>query len=213
MIKYGLLFLLTFIVLYGCASTNPNEILTKIYSTPEAELFSTTADIISSADSRQIGGFISSEIDKSDPIFVYGDSMQYRSSFELYNFKGKKNRKYTINVSSFFMNAGFGLDKHSMIPLVYILDSDGNRINDQPQKIETFDIIPAHIEFIFIGEFNKEDNYYILVGSDNRFAGKKYSSIESYLPLYYDGVLTNFNFSSDLLGFPYGEYEIKILVE
>jgi hypothetical protein len=150
-------------------------------------------------------GSTRSKIDLSDPILVYGDSVKYRSNFELYQFHSEENQEYNIIVET-FQNQKIGFDKYFMFPLVYLLDANGNILNCNPTTITFKDELIHFFRLNYEGMIKKRDNYFILVGSDNRVSGQTFAKLKLFL----DGTFSGPSVVLDQVGSPIGTYNLTL---
>jgi hypothetical protein len=205
----AMLIIFLFLLFNGCVSVKPRELLSKIYNVPENEIFISTNDVIKRIDSKPFEMNISSKIEISDPILLYGDSAKYRSNFQLYHFQALENQKYNIRVASKITNpGGLVINQFAMAPLVYILDANGNIIDCSPKKINVDEFFYV-IVFTFEGLIKRTDKYFILIGSDNRFSGITFLK---YMHQYY----SQYSFGSipwSINGYPIGRFKLDIVLK
>lgn len=180
-----------------------NDVVKKISPKPIEGSIKTIND--KSGTTFRMEGLIRSKIDLSDPILVYGDSIKYRSNFELYQFHSEENQEYKIIVET-FQNQKIGFDKYFMVPIVYLLDANGNILNSNPTSITFEDELVHFFRLNYEGLIKERDNYFILIGSDNRVSGQTFSKLH---------LVSNGNFSSpgiilDQVGSPTGNYNLTL---
>lgn len=106
------------------------------------------------------------KITLDDSVIQFG---KYRSNYKVFEFQGDKGREYAIELRSLCDCLGFS--KTVLYPIAYIIDNEGNVINDKPVHIGQGSMgfsYPMNIHGKWSGTFSKTGKYYFLVAADNR---------------------------------------------
>lgn len=109
-----------------------------------------------------------------DPVLQLGST---KGNFKLFSFSGKKGDQYRLKM--WVRCDCLGINKTIMKPIALIIDSNGNIVNNniQDYKFEFYaGWRPANISGNWLGDFAKDDTYYLVVAADNRNLNQKHGS-------------------------------------
>ncbi len=161
---FGALFLAS-TLLVGCQSTAKKD-YSQLLNSNKVALTNSEAIQNATAITLNPAKPTETKISLNDSVIQFG---KYRSNYKLFEFDGVKGSDYTLELRSLCDCLGFS--KTVLYPVAYIIDNEGNIINDKPVQLGQGSMgfsYPMNIHGIWSGAFPKTSKYYFLVAADNR---------------------------------------------
>jgi hypothetical protein len=152
-------------LLAGCQSTAKKD-YSLLLNSDKVALTNIEAIENSAAITLNTSKSTEAKIAINDSVIQFG---KYRSNYKLFEFDGIKGDSYSIELRSLCNCLGF--NKTVLYPVAYIIDEEGDVINDKPTQFRQGSMgfsYPTNIHGIWSGSFPKTSKYYFLVAADNR---------------------------------------------
>jgi len=105
------------------------------------------------------------EITAKDPVVNFGD---FKSNYKLFSFKVDPGNYFQVKVISFCDCLGF--DKRILVPIAYIINESGKKIEQKIVGGGVFGVATASITIE--ANATESDTYYLIVGANNSNPGR-----------------------------------------
>ena len=193
------------------------ENLLFIHNAPLSDILTSPQEAVDKCETTEIvfNHSISSNIDILDPIIVIDRSDSIRSNFEIYHFMVDKDLRMKININSYCYKHGMGFSKFAMVPLIFLLDSKNNLLSFEKISMSFISppLIPWYIACVFETTLNESGTYYLIIASENRFAGKEVGSMKKTIIWSSTYGHDYSNFELPIIATPTGKYNLKISIK